>query len=163
MAEADTLACVGLGANLGDARGTLGQAAEALGRLPLTTMVALSPTYRSAPVDAAGPDFFNAVALLRTQLPPEELLAQLHGIEQLHGRLRSYRNAPRTLDLDLLLYGDRCIATPQLMVPHPRLHQRAFALRPLADVWPDAVIPGLGPVADWLPKVADQRVEKLQA
>jgi 2-amino-4-hydroxy-6-hydroxymethyldihydropteridine diphosphokinase len=82
---------------------------------------------------------------------------------QLHGRLRSYRNAPRTLDLDLLLYGDRCIATPQLMVPHPRLHQRAFALRPLADVWPDAVIPGLGPVADWLPKVADQRVEKLQA
>lgn len=163
MAEADSLACVGLGANLGDARGTLDQAAEALGRLPLTTLVALSPIYRSAPIDATGPDFFNAVALLRTQLPPLELLGQLHGIEQVHGRSRSYRNAPRTLDLDLLLYGDQRIDTPQLTVPHPRLHQRAFALCPLADVWPDAVIPGLGPVADWLPRVADQRVEKFQA
>ena len=156
-------AYVALGANLGDPLHTLAAARDALAALPGTRLQAVSSWWRSAPVDAAGPDFFNAVALLRTQLPPEELLAQLHGIEQLHGRLRSYRNAPRTLDLDLLLYGDRCIATPQLMVPHPRLHQRAFALRPLADVWPDAVIPGLGPVAEWLPKVADQRVEKLQA
>ena len=162
MPDAGTLAGIGLGANLGDARRTLSLAIEALGRLPQSTLVAVSPTYRSAPVDAVGPDFFNAVALLRTRLAPIDLLAQLHGIEQLHGRQRSVRNAPRTLDLDLLLYGDETIATAALTVPHPRLHQRAFVLRPLADVWPDAAVPGLGPISGWLAQVADQRIEKLE-
>ncbi|WP_280152459.1 2-amino-4-hydroxy-6-hydroxymethyldihydropteridine diphosphokinase [Piscinibacter sp. XHJ-5] len=162
MAEPDTLVAISLGANLGDALDTLSQALQALARLPQSTWVAASPTYRTAPIDAVGPDFFNAVALLRTRLAPAELLAQLHRIEQQHGRQRSVRNAPRTLDLDLLLYGDERVATPTLTVPHPRLHQRAFVLRPLADVWPDAAIPGLGTVDDWLPTVADQRIEKLE-
>ena len=156
-----TVACVGLGANLGDARATLDAACEALARLPGTTVRAVSPRYRSAPIDAGGPDYVNAVAVLDTQLDPHALLAELQRIEGAHGRERPFRNAPRTLDLDLLLYGDRRIDTPQLTVPHPRLHQRAFALLPLADVLPDALIPGRGFVRDWIARVAHQRIEKL--
>lgn len=154
-------ACIGLGANLGDARATVSAAAAELARLPDTVLRQVSQLYRSAPIDAGGPDFINAVALVDTALTADELLAALQGIEAHHGRERSHHNAPRTLDLDLLLYGDERIATPQLTVPHPRMHQRAFVLHPLADVVPDAVIPGLGPVADWLPQVADQRIEKI--
>ena len=156
-------AAIGLGANLGDAPATLASAVDELQRLPRSTLTAVSPTYRSAPVDAVGPDFFNAVVLLDTHLAPLELLAQLQRIELAHGRQRGVRNAPRTLDLDLLLYGDRQLALPELTVPHPRLHTRAFALRPLADVWPEAVIPGRGPVMHWLPGVAEQRVERVTA
>jgi 2-amino-4-hydroxy-6-hydroxymethyldihydropteridine diphosphokinase len=129
--------------------------------LPRTTLVAFSPLYRSAPIDAIGPDFLNAAALLETRLEPLALLGALQGIEAEHGRERPHRNAPRTLDLDVLLFGDQLIALPSLAVPHPRLHERAFALLPLADVWPDAVIPGRGPLGEWLPRVADQRIEKL--
>ena len=154
-------ACIALGANLGDARATLRCAAEALARLSSTRLVAVSPTYRTAPVDAAGPDFFNAVALLSTALTPLDLLMQLQCIEDAHGRERSTRNAPRTLDLDLLLYGDETIALPTLVVPHPRMHQRAFVLHPLLDVVPDAVIPGLGRASGFLPAVSDQRIERL--
>jgi len=155
------LACIGIGANLGDARATLQAACRELAALPSSRLCAVSPIYRTAPIDANGPDFMNAVALLDTRLDPHELLGALQAIETRHGRERPYRNAPRTLDLDLLLYGDQRIATPELVVPHPRLHERAFALRPLADVAPDAVIPGRGAVADWLPRVADQPIEKL--
>jgi 2-amino-4-hydroxy-6-hydroxymethyldihydropteridine diphosphokinase len=155
------LASIGLGANLGEPLATLAHALDQLARLPGCTLVARSPTYRSAPIDASGPDFYNAVALLRTGLRPQALLSELQRIEAMHGRERPYRNAPRTLDLDLLLYGDERIAEPGLVVPHPRLHQRAFVLRPLADVAPDAIIPGLGPVSDWLAKVADQDIERL--
>jgi 2-amino-4-hydroxy-6-hydroxymethyldihydropteridine diphosphokinase len=158
---ARTLACIGLGANLGDAAATLAAALSELAGLPDTALGSVSPTYRSAPIDAGGPDFLNAVAVLRTGLSPQELLAGLQRIERQHGRERPYRHAPRTLDLDLLLYGDERIDTPTLSVPHPRLHERAFVLRPLADVAPQAVIPGRGPVSDWLPRVADQRIEKL--
>jgi 2-amino-4-hydroxy-6-hydroxymethyldihydropteridine diphosphokinase len=157
-----TIASVGLGANLGSPQATLGQALAALSALPRTTLVVVSPTYRSAPVGAAGPDFFNAVALLRTELDPMALLHELQRIEALHGRERPYRNAPRTLDLDLLLFGDACIDMPGLIVPHPRMHERAFVLRPLADVAPAAVIPGRGPVAECLNRVASQRLEKLR-
>jgi len=156
-----TLACIGLGANLGDARAALDDAQRRLAALPRTTRVAASPLYRSAPVDAAGPDFLNAAVLLRTSLPPRALLAALQRIEAVHGRERPYRNAPRTLDLDLLLYGQRRIDTPELTVPHPRLHLRAFALRPLLDVWPDALIPGIGPAAERLAGVAGQAIERL--
>jgi 2-amino-4-hydroxy-6-hydroxymethyldihydropteridine diphosphokinase len=155
------LACIALGANLGDARAALSAAQDALAALPTTTFVAASPVYRSAPIDATGPDYLNAVALIRTSLDAHALLRELQRIEHIRGRKRSVRNAPRTLDLDLLLYGDESIATPELTVPHPRMHERAFVLRPLLDVLPSAVIPGLGPASDWLPRVADQRITRV--
>ncbi|HUG24842.1 2-amino-4-hydroxy-6-hydroxymethyldihydropteridine diphosphokinase [Piscinibacter sp.] len=159
----DTLACIGLGANLGNPQAALRAALDDIARLPGSVLLATSPIYRTAPVDATGPDYLNAVALLRTALTPHALLAALQRIEHAHGRERSHRNAPRTLDLDLLLYGDERIESPALTLPHPRLHQRAFVLRPLADVMPAGVIPGLGPIADWLPRVADQRIERLDS
>jgi len=158
-----TLACIGLGANLGDARAALDDAQLRLARLPRTKLVAASPLYRSAPIDASGPDYLNAVVVLHTALPPQALLDSLQHIEAVHGRQRPHRNAPRTLDLDLLLYGDRRIATDTLTVPHPRLHERAFVLRPLLDVLPDAWIPGIGPASDRLADVADQPIERLPA
>jgi len=154
-------AYVGLGANLGDAAAALDAAVAALGALPGTRLAACSPRYRTAPVDATGPDYLNAVAALDTDLSAEALLAALHEIELRHGRERPYRNAPRTLDLDLLLHGDARIDGPQLVVPHPRLHERAFVLVPLADLAPDLVVPGQGRVRDLLDTVADQRIERL--
>ncbi|HSQ72779.1 MAG TPA: 2-amino-4-hydroxy-6-hydroxymethyldihydropteridine diphosphokinase [Rubrivivax sp.] len=152
---------VGLGANLGDPRATLEHALEALADVPQTRRVAVSPLYRSGPVDATGPDFVNAVAELRTALAPRELLQALQAIEQTHGRQRPYRNAPRTLDLDLLLYGERIIDEPGLTVPHPRLQGRAFVLRPLADLAPDLVHPRLGRLDAFRDAVADQPIEVL--
>lgn len=153
-------AYVGLGANLGDARLTLQAALDALAVLPDTRLVAVSSLYRSAPIDSSGPDYLNAVAALDTALEPHALLSALQAIEQVHGRERPYRNAPRTLDLDLLLHGDTCLDTPTLTLPHPRLHQRAFVLLPLAEIAPALALPGRGAVADWLPGVADQTVER---
>ncbi len=153
---------VGLGANLGDPRATLQCALQALRALPRTRVVAVSPAYRSAPVDAAGPDFVNAVAELATALEPQALLGALQAIEQRHGRERPYVNAPRTLDLDLLLYGERRIDAPHLTVPHPRLHARAFALAPLVDLAPDLTLPGGERAAALLADVAgQQRVERI--
>ncbi len=162
---------VGLGANLGEPQATLQAAIKALRRLPCTQVVAVSPFFRSAPVDAAGPDFVNAVVELRTTLLPVPLLQALQAIEQEHGRLRPYHHAPRTLDLDLLLVGQQvlnlaaCTAptttTPALQLPHPRLHQRAFVLRPLLCLAPDLVHPQLGPLAAFLPQVADQLVTQM--
>ena len=154
-------AYIGLGANLGDARTTLQEALSRLGALAGCRLVASSSIYSSAPIDSSGPDYVNAVAELVTQLPAHELLAQLQGIEGQHGRERPYRNAPRTLDLDLLLYGDTVIATAELSVPHPRMHERAFVLRPLAEIAPELFIPGRGHVAHLLPAVADQRIDRL--
>lgn len=159
--QGTTLAAVGLGANLGDARATLLLARGQLAGLSGTRLRAWSALYRSAPIDAQGPDFINAVALLDTALAPHALLDELQRIEAGHGRERPYVNAPRTLDLDLLLYGDQCVDTPRLRVPHPRLHERAFVLLPLAEVWPDAVIAGRGPLAEWIRRASDQRIEKL--
>jgi len=154
-------AWIGLGANLGDARATLDAAFDALAALPASRLVVRSAIYRSAPVDARGPDFLNAVAGLDTTLPAAQLLALLHAVEQLHGRERSTRNAPRTLDLDLLLYGDAVVDDPGLVLPHPRAHERAFVLRPLADVAPQLVIPGRGAVRELLGRVAGQAIERL--
>ena len=127
-------AFVALGANLGDARQTIEDAFERLAALPRTRLAGRSSLYRTAPVDAQGPDFFNAVAALETDLPPAELLAALHRIEAEHGRERPYRNAPRTLDLDLLLHGSTLLDGPALTLPHPRLHERAFVLAPLLEL-----------------------------
>jgi 2-amino-4-hydroxy-6-hydroxymethyldihydropteridine diphosphokinase len=138
MREAVT-AFVGLGANLGNPEQSLSQALERLGRLPVTTMTRHSSLYRSAPVESSGPDYINAVAQLETRLGAVDLLAQLQLLELEAGRERPYRNAPRTLDLDLLLYGDARIDSALLQVPHPRMDQRAFVLVPLAEIAPQRV------------------------
>ncbi len=148
-------AYVGLGANLGaDLLDSLTRAARALATLPDTRLVALSSAWRSAPVDAGGPDFLNAVAALDTELPPLELLDALQAIELAHGRERPYRNAPRTLDLDLLLHGDQVLDTPRLTLPHPRLGERAFVLRPLLEIAPE--LSGLAAGDAW----QSQRIER---
>jgi 2-amino-4-hydroxy-6-hydroxymethyldihydropteridine diphosphokinase len=150
-------AWIGLGANLGERRATIEAALDALRTLPRTRLVARSRLWASAPVDAGGPDYLNAVARLDTLLEPHDLLAALQSIEARFGRERAWRNAPRTLDLDLLLAGDATLDTPSLVVPHPRLHERAFVLRPMADIDARIVVPGRGPVRQWLECVADQR------
>lgn len=154
-------AFVGLGANLGDPQRTVIDALEALSRLPATRRVAVSSLYRSAPVDAGGPDFVNAVAELSTSLTPLELLDALQALEQASGRERPFRNAPRTLDLDLLLYGSQQLQSARLTLPHPRLHQRAFVLLPLLELDRDLQHPQLGPLRLRLAATADQFVEKL--
>jgi 2-amino-4-hydroxy-6-hydroxymethyldihydropteridine diphosphokinase len=136
-------------------------AVAALAQWPGCQVRQVSSVYRSAPVDAAGPDFFNAVVALDTTLSPEDLLTALQAIEQAFGRQRPYRHAPRTLDLDLLLHGDAVRSTPHLTLPHPRLHLRAFVLQPLLEIAPDLVVPGLGALADWLPGTAGQAIEPL--
>jgi 2-amino-4-hydroxy-6-hydroxymethyldihydropteridine diphosphokinase len=155
-------AYVGLGANLGDAATTLRTAFAELDAIAHTRVAACSALYRTAPVDAAGPDFLNAVAALDTRLVAHALLDALQAIERRHDRQRPYRNAPRTLDLDLLLYGDAVInEPPRLVVPHLRLHERAFVLVPLAQIAPDVQIPGHGHIRTWLESVAGQRVARV--
>ena len=132
-------AWIGLGANLGDARATLRSAVQAMAALPGTRVLRVSSLYRSAPVDANGPDYLNAVVELDTTLAPLDLLHALQAIEQGAGRERPYRNAPRTLDLDLLLYHEQRLNGAQLTVPHPRMYERAFVLLPLAELAPALV------------------------
>jgi 2-amino-4-hydroxy-6-hydroxymethyldihydropteridine diphosphokinase len=134
-------AYVALGANLGDSRKTVLRAFDALAQLPTTQLIQRSQLYRTAPHEAQGPDFFNAVAQIDTCLTAYELLDALQAIENHAGRLRPYLNAPRTLDLDLLFYGEAHVFSPRLTLPHPRWHERAFVLYPLADVWPQRVNP----------------------
>ena len=155
---ADTVsAWIGLGANLGDPRAQLLAAMDALSRLPDTELSARSSMWRSAPVGYADqPAFLNAVARLHTRLDADALLDALQGIETGHGRTRSFANAPRTLDLDLLLYGRETRSSTRLTLPHPRMHERAFVLRPLCEIDPHLDMPGHGPVAGLLAGVAQQ-------
>ncbi|MEW6695693.1 2-amino-4-hydroxy-6-hydroxymethyldihydropteridine pyrophosphokinase [Tepidimonas thermarum] len=146
-------AYIGIGANLGDAPAQVRAALQWLDALPQTRCIAASGLWRTAPVDAAGPDYCNAVAALSTRLSAPALLQALQGLEARAGRERPYRNAPRTLDLDLLLYGGARIASPQLTVPHPRMWQRAFVLVPLAQIAPQCVPEGA------LQALADQAIE----
>ena len=148
-------AYVALGANLGDAAATLRAAFVALDELPHTRVLRHSHLWRSAPVEASGPDFINAAAAVQTRLTAPALLEALLALEARFGRQRPYHHAPRTLDLDLLLYGGARIASPQLTVPHPRMWQRAFVLRPLAEIAPQLV------GADMLAAVEGQRVDLL--
>jgi 2-amino-4-hydroxy-6-hydroxymethyldihydropteridine diphosphokinase len=154
-------AYVALGSNLGDRVAELERALAEIAALPATELVARSSLYRTAPVDAGGDDYVNAVAHVRTALAPETLLGALQAIEQAHGRQRPFPNAPRTLDLDLLLHGDAVVASDTLTLPHPRLHERAFVLVPLAEIAPDLAVPGRGAVAALCAAVGDQRVAKL--
>ena len=133
------MACLALGANLGDAVATVQQALRDVAALPETQLFKASSLYRSAPYEAQGPDFINAVALVHTQLSPLDLLHALQALEFQSGRDRPYKNAPRTLDLDVIFYGDVALAMPELTLPHPRWHERAFVLKPLAEVWPERV------------------------
>lgn len=127
-------AFIGLGANLGDARGTVCKAMDAIAAIEGVVVTHRSSLYGSAPVDADGGDYVNAVVQVQTSLTAHQLLVALQAVEQQAGRERSYRNAPRTLDLDLLLFGDSTINAPDLVVPHPRMWERAFVLRPLSEL-----------------------------
>ena len=150
------VACIGLGGNVGDAASTVRQALQALDGLPGSRLLRCSPLYRSrAWGGIEQPDFINAVAVLRTTLPPPALLDALLDTERRHGRDRDreQRWGPRTLDLDLLLYGQQRLHQPGLHVPHPQMHARAFVLVPLADVLPDADIPGIGTARDALARL----------
>ena len=149
-------AWIGLGANLGERDAALRQAVRAIAALPGTQVLHVSSLYRSAPVDAGGPDYLNAVAEIATPLDAHALLAALQAIEQGAGRERPYRNAPRTLDLDVLWFGARTVATADLTVPHPRMAERAFVLRPLADIAPELDAP------EALQAVAGQAIERFQ-
>lgn len=153
---------VGLGANLGDPRATVAQALQELEALPGTRLVAASKLYCSAALDAQGPDFVNAVAELSTALTPRELLRALLAIEHRHGRQRPYRNAPRTLDLDLLFYGAREHHDDRLLLPHPRLAERAFVLAPLLELAPDGLCADGRSFAEALASLQDQRLERLR-
>lgn len=130
---------IGLGANLGDRGRALGQALAAIGGLPGTSLAAVSSLYGTSPIDSSGPDYLNAVAAVHTTLAPLALLDALQAIELAAGRERPYRNAPRTLDLDIELWGDEQLDLPRLTVPHPRMHERAFVLVPLAEIAPQRV------------------------
>ena len=156
---------IALGANLGDPVRTVTAAIAALHDLPQTEFVAASSLYRTAPVGLKHqPDFINAVVALDTRLGPHELLDELFALEARFGRVRepgSVKNAPRTLDLDLLLHGDSVLNDPTLILPHPRMHERAFVLAPLAEIAPNLIVPGRGPIADLLAACAGQRIHLL--
>lgn len=156
----EPLAYVGLGGNLGDPLAALQRAVAQLSAADGVAVCGVSPVYRSAPVLAQGPDFFNAVVRLRTRLTPHSLLDLLQSIEHDAGRERPFRNAPRTLDLDLLLYGTSVMHDERLTLPHPRMHQRAFVLLPLADIEPDCHIPGQPTLPELLRAVGDQTIDR---
>jgi 2-amino-4-hydroxy-6-hydroxymethyldihydropteridine diphosphokinase len=156
------VAFIGLGSNLADPVAQVSHALEALGHLPQTRVIRHSSLYRSAPVGyLAQPDFINAVALLETELAPRALLDSLLALEQDNGRTREFCNAPRTLDLDVLLYDDLQHHEHGLTVPHPQMHLRAFVLQPLLEIAPDCVIPGVGLAADAASLCAGQKLERL--
>ena len=156
-----TVAYLGLGANLGDARQTLKDTVVCLAQQHTISVLAKSSLYRTAPIDAGGDDYFNCVVKIDTTLPARHLLRLCHSIEEHFGRERPYRNAPRTLDLDILLFGDSCIEEADLVIPHPRLTERAFALVPLIELDSEVIIAPRGRADEFLASVEDQRIEKV--
>lgn len=157
-----TRAYVGLGANLGEPRRQVEAALGELDAIPRTRLLKASSLYRSVPMGyAQQPEYVNAVAELETSLAASALLAALQAIESRHGRSRSFANAPRTLDLDILLFGDAMLSEPGLTIPHPRMHERAFVLKPLLELAPDAEVPGRGAARDLLKACAWQGVERM--
>ena len=157
-----TLAYVGMGANLGDPRRTVSEAILELGRLPGSAVTGRSSLYRSTPLGyAAQADFINAVVGLETELEAEPLLDQLQAIVNRHGRERPFSGAARTLDLDLLLYGNAQLSTPRLTVPHPRMHERAFVLQPLLELDPEISVPTKGLASTLLSACGSQKIERI--
>jgi 2-amino-4-hydroxy-6-hydroxymethyldihydropteridine diphosphokinase len=162
MKHLQHVAFIGLGSNLADPVAQVSHALEALGRLPQTCVTRMSSLYRSAPVGyLAQPDFINAVAQLETALAPRELLDALLALEQECGRTREFCNAPRTLDLDVLLYDDLIHHQHGLTIPHPQMHLRAFVLLPLLEIAPDCVIPGVGLATEAAMLCSGQKLERL--
>ncbi len=154
-------AFIGLGGNLDSPRPRLLAAFDAIAALPGVLLIARSSLYASSPVGLIDqPDFINAVALVETTLPPQTLLDALLSIERDAGRVRLTRFGPRTLDIDILLYDDRVLDEPSLTLPHPRMHERAFVLKPLVEIAPEVIIPGVGAARDLLPQVAHQQCDK---
>ena len=152
-----TQAAIALGSNLGNPEVQVARGFDEIAALPQTKLLGKSRLYRTAPVGYVDqPDFVNACALVDTELAPRALLDSLLAVEKKHGRVRDIPNGPRTLDLDIVLYGDRVIDEPGLKVPHPRAHERQFVLVPLYEVWPDAVIPGWGPVRNFVVPARDE-------
>lgn len=161
MYTATHIAYVGLGANLGNPQQTIQAAIYELGKVAATNLTKTSSLYLSAPVNADGDDYINAVIELHTQLSPSQLHAELQKIEHQFARTRHYKNAPRTLDLDLLLYDQCVISTANLQIPHPRMTQRAFVLLPLIEIDPEAIIPNIGPAKNLLAGVQSQLIRKV--
>ena len=162
------IAFIGLGSNLEDPHSQLQRAFADIEELPGTQLVARSSLYRSAPLDCpdlpdlkAQPDFVNAVAKIVTDLTPQALLKALLHIEHQHGRERTYRNAPRTLDMDVLLYGEMQLHEHGLTIPHPQMHRRAFVLQPLLEIAPDISIPGVGKAELALEECRDQVLDRI--
>jgi 2-amino-4-hydroxy-6-hydroxymethyldihydropteridine diphosphokinase len=155
---------VGLGGNVGDVVKRIAQAIAELSQISHTRLLAASSLYRTVPVGMENqPDFVNAVAKLRTDLPAKDLLAELHLMERRYGRVRSEKNGPRTLDLDLLMYDDLVSTDPSMIIPHPRMHERAFVLVPLSEIAPQSVVPGHGPIGELLLRLSVQGVTQLHA
>jgi 2-amino-4-hydroxy-6-hydroxymethyldihydropteridine diphosphokinase len=154
-------AYIALGANLGDALASVRGAIHDLDRIRQTRVTAQSSLFRTAPVDARGDDYVNAVVRVDTALSADELLSELQALESGAGRERSYRNAPRTLDLDLLLYAQMQLDTERLQLPHPRMTERAFVLIPLLQIDPMITIPSKGPAHMFVPQVAGQAIERI--
>jgi 2-amino-4-hydroxy-6-hydroxymethyldihydropteridine diphosphokinase len=154
-------AYIGLGSNMADPVTQVREALDELAHLPSSRLLAVSSLYRSAPVGKLDqPDFINAVALIETDLTPQDLLKSLLEIEHYHGRVREYRNGPRTLDLDILLYDDLQCNDAHLTLPHPRMHQRAFVLQPLCEIAPDCRLAGHGTLAELLKECSGQQLER---
>ncbi len=158
----DNTAYIGLGANLGNPLQQVKNALVALNDFDQIELVAVSSFYRTAPIDSSGDDYINAVARLQTSLDADALLDTLLQIENDFGRKRPYVNAPRTLDLDLLLFNAKQLYTSHLILPHPRMHERAFVLLPLTEIAPNLVIPGKGSASEFIKTVANQQIYKLK-
>jgi 2-amino-4-hydroxy-6-hydroxymethyldihydropteridine diphosphokinase len=155
-------AYVALGSNLGDAVENVRAGIEALAMMPDTRLAAISSLYRNPPVGYVDqPDFVNAVAKIETALAPRALLDALLDIERRFGRVRDFPNAPRTLDLDIVLYGSETVAEPGLTIPHPRMHERAFVIVPLAEIAPELSVPGRGSLSALVRQVHPGSLEKL--
>lgn len=154
-------AFIGIGSNLGNKSDNVEKALLHINHLPHTRQSGQSNLFRTAPLQADGEDYINAVVRIETQLTAQQLLQELQGVEQLLGRERPYLNAPRTLDLDLLLYGRQQFASPSLTVPHPRITERAFVLIPLLQIDPLIDIPGKGPAHHFVVTVANQKIQPL--
>ena len=157
-----TTAYVGIGSNLDEPLKQVNDAFDELEQIPHSRVVKRSSLYKSTPVGfAQQPDFVNAVAQLETGISADRLLGELQAIEARHGRQRSFANAPRTLDLDLLLFENLALKTERLTVPHPRMHERAFVLKPLLELSRNIEIPGKGAASELLKDCKDQKVERI--
>ncbi|MCB1948568.1 2-amino-4-hydroxy-6-hydroxymethyldihydropteridine diphosphokinase [Nitrosomonas sp.] len=159
----NSIAFIALGSNLDNPLKQIKTACQEIAALPKTSLIQHSSLYKSAPIaPQEQPDYINAVAKIDTGLTPVELLNALLAIEQRHGRVRDFRNAPRTLDLDILLYGALQLNSNDLTIPHPRMIQRAFVLYPLMEIAPDCYIPGHGKINQLIAACSDQVITRLE-